>query len=52
VVEKADPEYSDVGNWCLHQTPESNGLQGMDEKWRGNMFAKVVEPWKACHDQL
>jgi hypothetical protein len=52
VVEEAGPEYSDAVNWCLHHTPESSGLEGMDEKWRENMFAKVVEPLKACHDQL
>ncbi|PMD14530.1 hypothetical protein NA56DRAFT_693937 [Hyaloscypha hepaticicola] len=52
VVEEAGPEYSDAVNWCLHHTPERSGLDGMDEKWRENMFAKVVEPLKACHDQL
>ncbi|KAE9376714.1 hypothetical protein N431DRAFT_183374 [Stipitochalara longipes BDJ] len=33
-------------------TPESSGAEGKDEKWREDMFAKVVEPLKYCHDQI
>jgi hypothetical protein len=52
VVEEAGPEYSDAINWCLHHTPESSGMEEKDEKWREDMFVKVVEPLKTCHDQL
>jgi len=52
VVEEAGPEYCDAINWCLHHTPESSGVEGKDEKWREDMFVKVVEPLKYCHDQL
>jgi hypothetical protein len=45
------PRYCDAVNWCLHHTPES-GAEGNDEKWREDMFVKVVEPVKYCHDQL
>lgn len=50
VVEEAGPEISDAIYWCLHHTPESG--EGKDEKWREDMFVKVVEPLKGCHDQL
>jgi hypothetical protein len=52
VVEEAGPEYADAITWCLHHTPESSGVEGNDEKWREDMFMKVVEPLKYCHDQL
>jgi hypothetical protein len=51
VVEEAGPEYADAITWCLHHIPES-GVEGKDEKWREDMFNKVVEPLKSCHDQL
>ncbi len=51
VVEEAGPEYSDAVNWCLHHTPES-GIDGKEDKWREEMFSKVVQPLKNCHDQL
>jgi hypothetical protein len=51
-VEEAGPEYADAITWCLHHTPESSGVEGNDEKWREDMFMKVVEPLKYCHDQL
>ena len=35
----------------LHHTPESSGVEGK-EKWREDMFVKVVEPLKYCHDRL
>jgi len=43
VVEEAGPEYSDVVTSCLHHMPESGGVEGKDEKWREDMFIKVVE---------
>lgn len=49
VLEEAGPDYSDAVNWCLHQN--SVGDAG-DEGWREDMIAKVVDPLKACHDQL
>jgi len=52
VVEEAGMEYSDAVNWCLHHIPESSEVEGKDEKWREDMFGKVVEPLKCCHDQL
>lgn len=52
VVEEAGPEYADAIAWCLHHTPESSGVEAKDEKWREDMFVKVVEPLKYCHDQL
>jgi len=52
VVEEAGPEYADAITWCLHHTPESSGVEGNDEKWREDMYMKVVEPLKYCHDQL
>ncbi|KAL2067321.1 hypothetical protein VTL71DRAFT_1745 [Oculimacula yallundae] len=52
VVEEAGPEYSDAVTWCLHHTPESVGADGLEDRWREDMFMKVVEPLKNCHDQL
>lgn len=52
VVGEAGPEFSDAVTWCLHHTPESTGIDGLGDRWREDMFAKVVEPLKYCHDQL
>ncbi|KAG4435672.1 hypothetical protein IFR05_008838 [Cadophora sp. M221] len=52
VVEEAGPEFYDAVTWCLHHTPESVGADGLEDKWREDMFVKVVEPLKSCHDQL
>lgn len=52
VVEEAGPEFSDAVTWCLHHTPESIGADGLEDGWREDMFFKVVEPLKNCHDQL
>ncbi|PVH87289.1 hypothetical protein DL98DRAFT_582001 [Cadophora sp. DSE1049] len=52
VVEEAGPEFSDAVTWCLHHTPESIGADGLEDRWREDMFVKVVEPLKSCHDQL
>ncbi|KAH7330211.1 hypothetical protein BKA65DRAFT_480368 [Rhexocercosporidium sp. MPI-PUGE-AT-0058] len=52
VVEEAGPEFHDAVTWCLHHTPESVGADGLEDKWREDMFVKVVEPLKNCHDQL
>ncbi|KAL5313882.1 hypothetical protein ACEPPN_018305 [Leptodophora sp. 'Broadleaf-Isolate-01'] len=52
VVEEAGPEFYDAVTWCLHHTPESVGADGLEDEWREDMFVKVVEPLKSCHDQL
>ncbi|TVY53885.1 hypothetical protein LCER1_G004426 [Lachnellula cervina] len=52
VVEEAGPEYSDAVTWCLHNVPDSGDVEGKEERWREDMYVKVVEPLRYCHDQL
>lgn len=52
VVGEAGLGYSDAVTWCLHHTPESIDADGLEDRWRKDMFVKVVEPLKSCHDQL
>ena len=52
VVEEAGPEYSDAVTWCLHNVPDSGDVEGKEERWREDMYVKVVEPLKYCRDQL
>jgi hypothetical protein len=32
--------------------PDGGGTEGKEDKWREDMFIKVVEPLKSCHDLL
>lgn len=52
VVGEAGLGYSDAVTWCFHHTPESIDADGLEDRWRKDMFVKAVEPLKSCHDQL
>lgn len=52
VVEEAGPEFADAISWCLHNMPGSGESDGKLDKWREELFLKVVEPLKYCYDQL
>ena len=48
VNDEAGPEYSDAVAWCL----QSSVPNTKDDKWREELFAKVVEPLQYCYGQL
>lgn len=48
VNDEAGPEYSDAVAWCLQRSVTDT----RDDKWREELFAKVVEPLQYCFDQL
>ncbi|KAE8440783.1 hypothetical protein EG329_006583 [Mollisiaceae sp. DMI_Dod_QoI] len=52
VVEEAGPEFADAIMWCLRGVPGSGESDGKLEKWREELFLKVVEPLKYCYDQF
>jgi len=52
VVEEAGPEFADAILWCLHNMPGSGESDQKLEKWREELFLKVVEPLKYCYDQF
>jgi hypothetical protein len=52
VVEEAGPEFADAILWCLHNMPGSGDADGKLDKWREELFLKVVEPLKYCCDQF
>lgn len=51
-VEEGGPEFADAILWCLHNMPGSGELDGGLEKWREELYLKVVEPLKYCYDQF
>jgi hypothetical protein len=51
-VEEAGPEFADAIMWCLRGVPGSGESDGKLEKWREELFLKVVEPLKYCYDQF
>jgi len=51
-VEEAGPEFADAILWCLHNMPGSGESDWKLEKWREELFLKVVEPLKYCYDQF
>ena len=51
-VEEGGPEYADAILWCLHNMLGSGELDGSLEKWREELYLKVVEPLKYCYDQF
>ncbi|KAH8805200.1 hypothetical protein F5884DRAFT_442575 [Xylogone sp. PMI_703] len=50
-VEEAGPEFADAIWWCLHNMPR-RGQDNALERWREELFLKVVEPLKYCYDQF
>lgn len=44
--------FSDAVTWCLHNVPDGGGTEDKEDKWREDMFTKVVEPLKYCHDMF
>jgi hypothetical protein len=51
-LEEGGPEFADAILWCLHNMPGSGELDGSLEKWREELYLKVVEPLKYCYDQF
>jgi hypothetical protein len=51
-VEEGGPEFANAILWCLHNMPGSGESDGKLDKWREELFLKVVEPLKYCYDQL
>lgn len=51
-VEEAGPEFADAITWCLKNMPGSGESDSMVERWREELYQKVVEPLKYCHDQF
>lgn len=51
-VEEAGPEFADAILWCLYNMPRNGEAYGKLERWREELFVKVVEPLQYCHDQL
>ncbi|RDL42220.1 uncharacterized protein BP5553_02199 [Venustampulla echinocandica] len=53
VLEESGPEYSDAVLWCLHHhAPDCDIIGDKQDKWRADMFARVVEPLRCCYDHL
>lgn len=48
-VEEAGPEFADAILWCLRNMP-GRGETGTLEKWREELYWKVVQPLKSCYD--
>lgn len=47
------PKYKSAVDWCLHHVPDSRtGAGEKQDQWREDMFARVVEPVKKCHEHL
>jgi hypothetical protein len=51
-LEEGGPEFADAILWCLRNMPGSGESDGTSEKWREELFQKVVEPLKYCYDQF
>ncbi|KAM3550099.1 hypothetical protein ARSEF4850_008513 [Beauveria asiatica] len=52
VAEEAGPEFADAIDWCLKNMPGSGEFDGKLDRWREELFAKVVLPLKYCYDQF
>jgi hypothetical protein len=51
-VEEAGPEFADAIEWCLKSMSGSGKSDGKLDRWRKELFEKVVLPLKYCHDQF
>lgn len=51
-VEEAGPEFADAILWCLYNIPGNGEANGKLERWREELFVKVVEPLQYCYDQF
>jgi hypothetical protein len=51
-VEEAGPEFVDAIMWCLRGVSRSGESDAKLEKWREELFLKVVEPLKYYYDQF
>lgn len=49
---EAGPEFADAIGWCLTCMPGSRESDDTLDKWREELFSKVVLPLKYCHDQF
>jgi len=52
VAEEAGPEFAEAVEWCLKNMPGSGKSDGMPDKWRKELFEKVVVPLQYCCDQF
>lgn len=52
VAAEAGPEFSDAITWCLTTVPASSGHTNQPDRWRDELFEKVVLPLKYCCDQF
>lgn len=52
VVGEAGPEFSDAIMWCLTTVPNSAARDRMGDRWRDELFERVIMPLKYCCDQF
>ncbi|KAK4173850.1 hypothetical protein QBC36DRAFT_193719 [Triangularia setosa] len=52
VAEEAGSEFSQAIDWYLKNMPGSGKSDGSPDRWRAELFERVVSPLKYCHDQM